>query len=233
MDKYLTFVKLPERIRKLREEHGFKTQQAFADALRVDRSVVKSWERFKKPVLPRLENLLSMCQLFECDLDYLIGSIEERTHDIQTACQLTGLSAKAIEKITSKDIGCLAGRLLSHIIESDNFEDLLKSYGTFLETVVNLQHYDRDEPAYELLEGNKVILNTNEASKHFMRNVALKMMYICEEEYLMQSEIRSKNITKKRMDDYQRRIEDLQSIFNDLFSSLSENEKDEYRKQQK
>lgn len=97
-------IKLNQRIKQIRLKYGYKSQQSFADALFVDRSLVKSWEREEKPVLPRLDNLLAMCDLFNCDLDYLIGRIEEPTHDIKTACELTGLSEEAVKRITAHKI---------------------------------------------------------------------------------------------------------------------------------
>ena len=91
--------KLNERLKQLRLENGYRSQQALADKIHVDRSLIKSWERNEKPVLPRLDNLLSLCDLYHCDLDYLTGRINEPTHDIKTVHELTGLSVEAICKL--------------------------------------------------------------------------------------------------------------------------------------
>lgn len=186
MDKELTIEKLPERIRKLREEHGFKTQQAFADALRVDRSVVKSWERFKKPVLPRLENLLSMCQLFECDLDYLIGSIEERTHDIKTACELTGLSTVAIERLQNSKTQC--SKVASMLIESQYFELFVDRYLVFLSLTQKLKTADEILEIIPLSEQyefsqDTVKLGTMQSARFFQQEASRIMDTILGEAY--------------------------------------------------
>lgn len=117
--------KLYHRIRTIRIKHGYKTLQSFADALHVSIANVKTWEREKRPVLPRLDTLLDMCDLFNCDLDYLVGRIEEPTHDIKFIHEKTGLSVEAIQKLISlKDSGM--EDLISDIVEHKNADRLLR-----------------------------------------------------------------------------------------------------------
>lgn len=92
--------KLYIRFRELRVQHG-ETQESLAEKLGVNPQAVKAWEKHKGGSDPKLKNLLAMCDLYNCDLDYLVGRIEKKTHDIQTVCEITGLSEKAVEKITS------------------------------------------------------------------------------------------------------------------------------------
>lgn len=118
--------KLNQRIKQIRKEHGFKSQQSFADALCVNLANVKSWEKENNPVLPRLDTLLDMCALFDCDLDYLTGKIEQPTHDIQFVHDCTGLSTEAIRKLMQhKDI--IMDSSLSDIIEHKDSERLLRA----------------------------------------------------------------------------------------------------------
>lgn len=91
----------------------FKTQQMFADAYK-DRfgmirdtdlpasgsgmfGTVQSWEQGKST--PTAEVLANICELLECDADYLLGRINEYTHDVETVRCYTGLSTEAIEKL--------------------------------------------------------------------------------------------------------------------------------------
>lgn len=122
-------IKLYEVIKRLRIEHGYKSQQSFADALGVNLQNVKSWENAKKPVLPRLDYLLAMCDLFNCDLDYLTGRLDKPTHDISFIHKETGLSTASIRKLHSlfsrsenPEQGQIAIMLLSKIIEHNDFE---------------------------------------------------------------------------------------------------------------
>ena len=94
-------IEMNKRIKELRIKHGYKSRQALAAALHVDLSVVKSWERDKRPALPKMDNLLAMCDLFKCDLDYLTGRLPESTHDIHFVHEYTGLSESAIKILSA------------------------------------------------------------------------------------------------------------------------------------
>jgi transcriptional regulator with XRE-family HTH domain len=91
----------------------YSSQQAFADAYvkrfgmirDTDRKVtdsnmfgtVQSWEQGKSR--PTADVLANICELLDCDADYLIGRIGQRTHGIEDAHNYTGLSAPALEKL--------------------------------------------------------------------------------------------------------------------------------------
>lgn len=118
--------KLNHRIKEIRKEHGFKSQQSFADALNVNLANVKSWEKERNPVLPRLDTLLDMCTLFDCDLDYLTGRIEHPTHDIQFIHDCTGLSTEAIRKLMQQKKKILDSTFSEIIVHKDS-ERLLRA----------------------------------------------------------------------------------------------------------
>lgn len=101
-------------IQRLREcrLRKYSSQQAFADAymekygmIRVGRNAtdhnmfgtIQSWEQGKS--IPTADVLANICDLLECDADYLLGRIDQRTHDINDAHRYTGLSAKALEQL--------------------------------------------------------------------------------------------------------------------------------------
>ena len=58
---------------------------------------VQSWEQGKS--FPSTDVLANICDLLECDADYLLGRIDERKHDINDVRRYTGLSATAIEQL--------------------------------------------------------------------------------------------------------------------------------------
>lgn len=86
--------RLPEKIKKLRKEHGYKSQYAFAQALHVHEKTVQYWETGK--TIPELDSLIMISKLFNVDLDYLTEKIQEPTHDLQFICDNTGLSVDAV-----------------------------------------------------------------------------------------------------------------------------------------
>ena len=100
-----------ERLRECRLQK-FSSQQAFADAymkelgtIRPGRNktdhnmfgTIQSWEQGKS--IPTADVLSNICGLLDCDADYLLGRINQRTHDITDAHRYTGLSTEALEQL--------------------------------------------------------------------------------------------------------------------------------------
>lgn len=90
----------------------FSSQQAFADAYmqrfgmirqgkkKIDNNMfgtIQSWEQGKST--PTADVLANICELLDCDADYLLGRIGQRTHDITDAHRYTGLSPAALEQL--------------------------------------------------------------------------------------------------------------------------------------
>lgn len=44
---------------------------------------------------------MDLAEIYDCDLDYLTGRLDQKTHDLQFIHDQTGLSEKAIEKLQS------------------------------------------------------------------------------------------------------------------------------------
>lgn len=86
------------RVASRREERGI-TQSELAEIVGRGAQTVSNWEQGY--YFPDAYVLLKLAEALNCDLDYLVGRIETKTHDIQTVCKITGLSEKAVEKITS------------------------------------------------------------------------------------------------------------------------------------
>ena len=117
---------LRERIQKLRKERGFRSAESLAEALNVSLKTVQVWEKEGGEPNPSLKNLLSLCDLLDCDIDYLTGRIEEQTHEIKDICAMTGLSEKAAKKlITCKENGI--NEIISEILEHDKIDRLLSA----------------------------------------------------------------------------------------------------------
>lgn len=182
---------LYKRFKEIRIKHGYKSQQALADALGMNLNNVKGWEKERKPVLPQLDSLLALCNLYDCDLDYLTGRIKEKTHDAHFIHEYTGLSEEAIKKVRWPAIGLgsdplrrVNGEKLSHLIESEGFEDFIQSYGLFLSYLNTLTASDLDgnRPMFEAKDG-KVILDAAQAIKHFKQEAIAAIDRICEENY--------------------------------------------------
>ena len=90
----------------------YSSQQVFADAYmerfgmirqgkkKIDNNMfgtIQSWEQGKST--PTADVLANICKLLDCDADYLLGRIGQRTHDITDAHRYTGLSTAALEQL--------------------------------------------------------------------------------------------------------------------------------------
>lgn len=174
--------KFGEQLNCAREKQGI-TQAQLAERIGVGAQTISNWERgYYFP--DKVDVLLKLADELHCDPDYLLGRLEESTHDIHFVHEMTGLSEPAIKKISCPELKNPIGRLLSKMIETRSFENLMTSYKIYLAMVDNLKESDLDEssPWYELNDSN-VVLGTNEASNHFKQEVLIAMTHVCEDNY--------------------------------------------------
>lgn len=107
----MNIVIFSQRLQQCRKRK-YSSQQAFADAymnrygmIRKPKNTrdnnmfgtIQSWEQGKST--PTADVLANICDLLECDADFLLGRIDQRTHDISDAQRYTGLSATALEQL--------------------------------------------------------------------------------------------------------------------------------------
>lgn len=94
---------LKEGLKRARKEAGL-TQAELTEILKSKGiashiKTVMNWEQGIAE--PSLGTLMDLTELYHCDLDYLTGRIDCKTHDLQFIHDQTGLSEKAIEKLRS------------------------------------------------------------------------------------------------------------------------------------
>ena len=73
------------------------TQESFAEAFGVSVDTVKNWEQGR--TAPSIDTLIELCDFFECDMDYLFGTLDCKTHDVQFIHEYIGLSEEAIKRL--------------------------------------------------------------------------------------------------------------------------------------
>ena len=116
---------LKEGLKRARKEAGL-TQADLAEKMGVHIKTVMNWEQGIAE--PPLGTLMELTELYHCDLDYLPGRIDQKTHDLQFIHDQTGLSEKAIEKlqrIAFTDRATGNSQALSFMIEDPDFSYLL------------------------------------------------------------------------------------------------------------
>lgn len=112
----------------------------------VGQSTISNWESGK--VMPPIDKLCCLAEIFECDVGYLLCDYDERTRDIADASAVTGLSGSAVKilsQITHSEhapIGVIVRKnkeytietvsVLSDLIESKYFYDLIADLSFYL-----------------------------------------------------------------------------------------------------
>ena len=112
------------------------TQELFAEDLGVSYETVRNWEQGR--TFPEFKMIVKICNFLGCDMDYLFGHIDLKTHNAQYIHDHTGLSERAIEKLNrlkKENRATAYCDLISLLIEDFNAEYLLSLIGkkiTFL-----------------------------------------------------------------------------------------------------
>ncbi len=124
-----------KRIKSERLSAEYETQGAFAEKMGYSyesRQIVANWENGVK--LPHIDDLLKMCELFHCDLGYLLCEYDCKRHEVADVRDVTGLSEKAIEKIClMKNMGSDDSvEVISKIIEHKSFLDFIRSVQSYI-----------------------------------------------------------------------------------------------------
>lgn len=123
-----------DRLQDLRKQKKIKTQEEFAAKLGVNLKSVQNWEQGRK--LPQTEHLFKICDVLDCDLDYLIGRLEYKKHDTKMISDYTGLSEDAVTALhlykNADDRRSLWPSYLSDIINNKDFFTLMGRISEFM-----------------------------------------------------------------------------------------------------
>lgn len=119
-----------ERIKKARQEKHL-TQVELAEKLGMHREAIMNWERGRTS--PDLFNSGCLCQLFDCDLGYLLGEYDTKKRVSDDICTVTGLSEKAAEKLAQ--LSDKEKLYLEDLLNNEFFfSKISTNYGLYLET---------------------------------------------------------------------------------------------------
>lgn len=99
--------------------------------------MLASWEKGER--LPDLDSLALMAELFDCDIGYLLGDYDEHRRLTADVCKETDLSEQAVSRIISyKTENPEYTQSLNFLLESDNFEEVLRYIHAFAESLQQL-----------------------------------------------------------------------------------------------
>lgn len=95
------------RLKDRRKKVGIKSQEDFADKLGVNLKTIRNWEQGRNA--PELTTLINICNMLDCSPDYLLGYIDETSHDMRYISQETGLTETSIRNIQDMWLKTLVG----------------------------------------------------------------------------------------------------------------------------
>lgn len=75
-------------------------QKDIASRMYVSEQTVSAWVKGETAV--SLEKMAQLCNILDCDMDYLTGRIEKTRHDLQDICNMTGLSEEAARELQAR-----------------------------------------------------------------------------------------------------------------------------------
>ena len=169
------------------------TQDDIGAELHVVRQTFSDWERGKK--LPQLSDMLSMCNMFECELGYLLCEHEEKTREATDVCRATGLSEDAFIQLQMiRDNAPNLMKVLNLILEDKRFTELLATMDRCLD-------YGTDDTSVsQALDATATYLK-DEARKrklNILTNQEMKIMY-CDETLQKMRQLIERIIEKSRI----------------------------------
>lgn len=155
-----------KRIKSERKKKNL-TQQELANKLyngEKVRQTIGAWERGEK--FPQFGDFTLMCEIFECEVGYLLCEYPCKTRNATDIQAVTGLSEKAIKKLQSIKFYKLEDELniLNSLIEHPKFIDLLRTLNAHILTH-NKKYFTNDSQEMEIL-AQTLNCNTNEVKKY-------------------------------------------------------------------
>lgn len=119
-----------KRIKQERLAAGIKSQSDFAEKLSLSeksRQTIGKWENGK--TLPSLVDFTFMCNIFKCELGYLLCEYDCKTREATDIQAVTGLSENAINLLSNLKVSGIqeVTETLSKLMEHEAFIDLLRA----------------------------------------------------------------------------------------------------------
>ena len=143
MNNIYDFEKIAQRIKVVRIDKNI-TQACVAKKCNVSRSTVIKWEKGES--FPELNSMLKLCNLYDCELGYLLceSGYENGKRETTDICKATGLSQEAVETLVEHEKTVHEQPLLAGLVSKEkqlvntilmesnhNFVSSLYSYAYF------------------------------------------------------------------------------------------------------
>lgn len=155
--------KIAQRIKDERIKAGL-TQQELADTVFHDRQLIIKWE--KGDSFPSLEDMLNLCNVFHCELGYLLCEFDDcKTYDEQFCHEFLGISPDSVSRLIEwKNSPQKSKKLygLDVLLKCVNFDNALGQ----------VKEYEKATQTYSFLQ-KRYNKEVEKAGKEYATNIAL------------------------------------------------------------
>lgn len=105
-----------EKLASERDDKGY-TQEDFCKLLDISRDTLSKWENGHR--LPDIEQLKRICEILDCDADYMTGKITARKHNTMKIINKTGLSETTIQLLERWNVAAFpqVSRIIDFIVQ--------------------------------------------------------------------------------------------------------------------
>lgn len=140
MYKIININDVGSKIKTLRSEKGW-TQETLSEKMHYSRQTVGKWERGILSSLT-LDNVIDLCNLFDCDIGYLLGEYDTKRHVAADIHKETGLEESAIEALKNNysmmktDGKTLHLDILNELISRKAFFTVLGQASRYIKSIV-------------------------------------------------------------------------------------------------
>ena len=146
-----TFTK---RLKAMYKKWGY-TQETLTNALNallekeddkpISLRTVKSWTQ-ENGAFPEFDKICALCELLDCDLDYLIGRIDCTSHNLQYISDYTGLSENAIEHMAGLDT--FITNVIDVVIQKPEIFKIIHNYKTEKDSLPRISGIDPGDNSF-------------------------------------------------------------------------------------
>lgn len=93
----INFTEVGNRIRDCREEIKYSQEQLALELEYASRQTIGKWEN--GDITANIDDFIKLCNIFNCDMGYLLGEFDTKRHIVADVQEVTGLSEAAIETL--------------------------------------------------------------------------------------------------------------------------------------
>ena len=118
---------IKKRLRKLRKEKDY-TISALADEIGYSEQTIKGWLSNNNEKIPGVEALILLSELFDVDVQYLIGEQPCKRVSVEYASNILGLDYDSVDVLRKNR---LAGTVISDLLKTDSFPEFIISMSDY------------------------------------------------------------------------------------------------------